>query len=741
MTEIAASINSPTIAASITADTITATIAESTIAATLGSVGPAQPATPFPAVATMRIAGHSYLPNTASYLDDNDDTLARTLRRMFGTRPEGYLNHARSGGAVSDHTSSSSWSRVVDEVTPTRTFPYTADCGLAVINYGTNDAILGTATNEKTGYKESMKTVFSRMCASATFDNDSSTITADAGWTNTDHGATPRGGGSGNWTTTTVGAVLTITVPSDFEGGWVGLVFPGANAGGTAAIAVDGVADGTVSTGNMHSSNYSSKYAARTYRTELTAGTHTITVTCTAQTNSGTLHFNGWHIEATPSPVVAVLENVTPSSPSGIWSGISAARQATYNEWLVEAIAEFNADSDDTPVFLVELEDLLDADEAYFADDGLHPNARGAALMAAEVYKAVASRLRLGRTTPKQLAGYAFDADPEVSFDWLRSDWDVHEWVEDTFARDDDATGLGTGESGHEWTVVDSTGVSATLGISSNQAYLPAGSTRTIATVETGSPDGEWIVDIGNNGGSDRKVGSVMRFVDADNYIAVESFPNFATMGVYLRYRGGSTLLDNTGFSGSVGDVRCVLQGDTVTVYQDNVLACTITDARFLDLRSPKMGFFLENTTARIDDVAGKHYSPVVTDWTRDRRLVQIQVTDPNGAALTTGDGKAYFTVPADLDGWSLVDADASLVTVSSSGLPTVQLHNLTDAVDMLSTRITIDANERTSYTATAPVIDTANDEVSTGDLLRVDVDVAGTGAKGLSVLLAFAGP
>jgi len=39
---------------------------------------------------------------------------------------------------------------------------------------------------------------------------------------------------------------------------------------------------------------------------------------------------------------------------------------------------------------------------------------------------------------------------------------------------------------------------------------------------------------------------------------------------------------------------------------------------------------------------------------------------------------------------------------------------------------------------ATPPVIDAANDDVATGDLIAVDVDVAGTGTKGLGVILSF---
>jgi hypothetical protein len=120
------------------------------------------------------------------------------------------------------------------------------------------------------------------------------------------------------------------------------------------------------------------------------------------------------------------------------------------------------------------------------------------------------------------------------------------------------------------------------------------------------------------------------------------------------------------------------------------------------------------------------------------KRAVEINVIDA-ATALTTGDGKAYFFVTPELTGYNLVDAQAAVTTVSSSGTPTIQIANVTDSVDMLSTRITIDANEKTSYTAATPaVIDTTKDDVVTGDQLRIDVDVAGTSTSGLWVMLTF---
>lgn len=117
------------------------------------------------------------------------------------------------------------------------------------------------------------------------------------------------------------------------------------------------------------------------------------------------------------------------------------------------------------------------------------------------------------------------------------------------------------------------------------------------------------------------------------------------------------------------------------------------------------------------------------------------------GTALTTGDGKAYFRVPSSLNGMNLVNASAAVTTTSSSGTPTVQIARGRQAsattahayVDMLSTLVTIDATEYDSKDATtAAVINASNDDVATGDLIRVDVDVAGTGTAGLYVTLNF---
>lgn len=116
-----------------------------------------------------------------------------------------------------------------------------------------------------------------------------------------------------------------------------------------------------------------------------------------------------------------------------------------------------------------------------------------------------------------------------------------------------------------------------------------------------------------------------------------------------------------------------------------------------------------------------------------------LKVATDNATAATTGDSKVCFVVPAELNGMDLVSVGCHVYTVSSSGLPTFQVRNQTDTQDMLSTKCTVDANEKDSTTAaTAAVINTSLDDVVTGDEICVDKDVAGTGEKGDEVRLGF---
>lgn len=192
---------------------------------------------------------------------------------------------------------------------------------------------------------------------------------------------------------------------------------------------------------------------------------------------------------------------------------------------------------------------------------------------------------------------------------------------------------------------------------------------------------------------------------------------------------------------------RVRVQGFTGNVV-NNLLVGVVTA-----LTTGKMTIGGADGNVIVDDAAGE--SVTISKWESHRTTAQdiadlggggggtevliVLVTDPNGSAITTGDGKAYFPIPSTIGGKNLTGVLGRLTTTSSSGIPTFQIHNLTQAADMLTTKLTIDAGELTSATAAAAaVIDGANDDVATGDILRVDCDVAGTGAKGFMLICEF---
>lgn len=108
--------------------------------------------------------------------------------------------------------------------------------------------------------------------------------------------------------------------------------------------------------------------------------------------------------------------------------------------------------------------------------------------------------------------------------------------------------------------------------------------------------------------------------------------------------------------------------------------------------------------------------------------------------ATATGDGKFYFIIPSSMNGMDLVEVNARVITAGTTNTTDIQIANVTQAADMLSTKMTIDSAETSTSTAATPaVIDTGNDDVATNDLIRVDIDaVSTTPAQGLIVTLIF---
>jgi hypothetical protein len=115
--------------------------------------------------------------------------------------------------------------------------------------------------------------------------------------------------------------------------------------------------------------------------------------------------------------------------------------------------------------------------------------------------------------------------------------------------------------------------------------------------------------------------------------------------------------------------------------------------------------------------------------WRGSPEVIGIAVSDEE-TALTTGNAKVTFRMPFAM---TLTAVRASLTTASTSGTPTFDINE--GGTTILSTKLSIDANEKTSTTAaTAAVI---SDSALADDAeITIDIDTAGTGAKGAKVYL-----
>ena len=116
---------------------------------------------------------------------------------------------------------------------------------------------------------------------------------------------------------------------------------------------------------------------------------------------------------------------------------------------------------------------------------------------------------------------------------------------------------------------------------------------------------------------------------------------------------------------------------------------------------------------------------------TRLKKLIPVELHIPVGdetTTITTGTAKVTFRVPFAM---TVTAVRASVNTVSSSGTPTVDINE--EGTSILSTKLTIDANEKSSQTAAVPAV-ISDASLADDAEITIDIDAAGTGAKGLKV-------
>ena len=150
-----------------------------------------------------------------------------------------------------------------------------------------------------------------------------------------------------------------------------------------------------------------------------------------------------------------------------------------------------------------------------------------------------------------------------------------------------------------------------------------------------------------------------------------------------------------------------------------------------IDIDSDKLSFY-DASSGAARSILPKN----ILDF-MERTLIVKCVAD--GVAPFTGNGITHVTIPATLNSKLLKTAQAHVYTVGTGGsITNVQLYNSTSGYDLLSTPITIDLSENDSSTAATPSVTSGNNQVSTGDVIRIDVDAVATNTKGLEIRMVF---
>lgn len=133
--------------------------------------------------------------------------------------------------------------------------------------------------------------------------------------------------------------------------------------------------------------------------------------------------------------------------------------------------------------------------------------------------------------------------------------------------------------------------------------------------------------------------------------------------------------------------------------------------------------------------------STLSTNTASITKIVELVVVEgATNVAVGDKQGNLSFRVPIELNGYDLVTVAAHCETAGTTGNFDIQIANVTQAADMLSTVMRIETGETDTSTSAQPgTIDTANDDVVTGDKIRIDVDAVQTTApKGLTCTLSF---
>jgi len=195
--------------------------------------------------------------------------------------------------------------------------------------------------------------------------------------------------------------------------------------------------------------------------------------------------------------------------------------------------------------------------------------------------------------------------------------------------------------------------------------------------------------------------------------------------GTYAEPASRNQTITLTGAVTGIGSTEINTVLDTSNSMLRAKIALTISDSsRDITIGSIGLTFNNDSINGKIVSASDSGMITPAMKAKYDQEVWIIPISDQT-TSLTTGTGKFTFRVPY---GATVTGVRASLKTASSSGIPTFDINE--NSASILSTKLTVDANEKTSTTAaTAAVI---SDSTLVNDAeITIDIDVAGTGAVG----------
>lgn len=338
--------------------------------------------------------GHSYLQfNAASY--NQRSRLDSILRSRFDAESTNWANLAIAGSRVTvEGAAQGGWATFIRSINklPGKTSPYTSSDGGLLLVTGINDlGTLGGATAQmQTAFGHALRFIISRWRASTIIEDTA--LTYGGAWTAETGKFDISSSGTEHFTAGVTTPTFTYTLPADYNGEPVAIGLIGRSGVNGGIVTWSGTAGvtGTTSTDNIMPSASLSNVPVVKRITNLTSANASQTIIGTVTTNNGLVYVDSVWLEALEAPPIIVC-NVARLTAAGYSTKYSSWNAAPALGSCDADVAAFNTvltnlktTEFDGMVQIADIDSVLNKVASLYVD-GLHPNERGAALIADEI--------------------------------------------------------------------------------------------------------------------------------------------------------------------------------------------------------------------------------------------------------------------------------------------------------------------------------------------------------------------